>query len=234
VVIFAGVFLYVFHSLRSLPGDAVEEGRRVLRDLRGLAEAFNQGTVEVEFTSYATSVTGTSYLQFGTVRQTEIFRRKDSASTLWGTLPLPDVVVEARAPVETTYYLDLDSQWKFVREGGVVHVLAPTPRFNTPAVDVSKIRYEVREGSLWRDTEAAKARLQEGITALAAERARENLTLVRELGRKKTEEFVSDWLLTAFGDGGEYRVEVLFRDEVPDRGEAPPLREVEREGGRSP
>lgn len=208
-----GASVYVFHSLRSLPGDAVEEGRRVLKDLESIASAFRQGTIEVRFLSYATRVNGTSYLQFASVQQTEVFRRTDKATALWGAWELPEVVVEATAPVEYTYYLDLDEEWRFFKEGNKILVVAPRPRFNKPAVDASEIRYEVREASLFRDSDAALARLKEGLTRMSMARARENLELVRELGRRKVEEFVRNWLIQAFGDGGDYRVEVLFADE---------------------
>jgi len=36
---------------------------------------------------------------------------------LQGALALPDVVVEARAPVAYTYFLDLDMEWRFRLEG---------------------------------------------------------------------------------------------------------------------
>lgn len=218
-VILVAAGLYLFHSLRTLPGDAVEQGRQVLRDLESVAAAFNRGTVETSFLSYATEVRGTSYLQFATLEQMEVFRRTDRASTLWGTLQLPDVMVEATAPVEYTYFLDLDAEWRFERRDHTLYVVAPKPRFNTPAVDASEIRYEVRRGSVLRDSDAALVKLKEGITTMAKMRARENLALVRELGRRVTEEFVASWLAEAFGDGGAYRVEVVFADEV----EGPPL-----------
>jgi hypothetical protein len=215
VVVLVGAALYVFHSLRRLPADALEGGRKVLGDLAEVAAAFNQGSVETRFLSYATRVTGSTYLQFATVHQTEVFRRTDRSSTLWGTLDLPEVVVEATAPVEYTYFLDLDAEWRFVRDGRRVRVVAPRPRFNKPAIDASEIRYEVRESSLLRDEAAALVKLKEGLTRMSMERARDNLELVRELGRKQTAQFVSAWLIHAFGDGGDYAVEVRFADEEP-------------------
>lgn len=230
-VVLAGAALWVFHSLRSLPGDAVREGRQVLRDLESIAAAFRQGTIEVRFLSYATRVNGTSYLQFATVEQTEVFRRTDRATALWGVWELPDVVVEATAPVEYTYYLDLDEEWRFFKEGDEILVVAPRPRFNKPAIDASEIRYEVREASLFRRSDEAIANLKEGLTRMSRQRARDNLELVREMGRRKVEEFVTNWLLNAFGDGGEYHVEVLFADEEEARlllgGEALEVREGE-------
>ena len=49
------------------------------------------------------------------------------------------MVVAATVPVEYTYYLDLDESWDFVLREGTLVVLAPEIRFNTPALDVSRL-----------------------------------------------------------------------------------------------
>ncbi len=217
VAILTAAGVYVFQSLRDLPGEAVDRGREVLGDLQDIAAAFRQGTIETRFLSYATRVSGSNYLQFATLRQRELFTRTDRASVLWGQLELPEVVVEASAPVEYTYYLDLDGEWTFRREGRTITVLAPGIQFNRPAVDASEIEYRVRAASVLRDEAAALAKLKAGLTRMSLLRARENVELVRELGRRKTEEFVATWLVQAFGDGGEYAVEVRFADEAGAR-----------------
>lgn len=215
--IFSLTFLYVFERVRALPGDALEEGRKMLDGLGRVAEAFYQGTVTTSFIGYATEVHGSSYLQFATLEETEVFRREDRATALWGTLELPEVVVEATAPVETTYYVDLDGRWDFEAEGRRIFVVAPPIRFNKPAVDASKIRYEVRSDSLLRDETEAIERLREGITHLSMRRAKDNIPLVRETGRREIERFVEVWLAERFVDGGDYVVDVVFRDELDAR-----------------
>lgn len=210
-----GAGLWIFERLREAPGDVVREGREALRELRSIAEGFNTGTVVTSFVSYATEVSGSSYFQFATLRQVEIFERKDSRATLWGQFRLPDVVVQARAPVTYTYYLDLDGPWEMRLEDGVIRVLAPEIGHNPPALDASAMSWEVRAGSVLRDEGEAFERLKEGLTAMAERRADENVALVREMGRRKTAEFVERWLARGFSDAESHRVEVLFADEVP-------------------
>jgi hypothetical protein len=213
-IVTAGV-VFVFHSARALPTDVIESGRAALREAAGVAAAFRTGTVTTSFRSYATQLHGTSRLQFAELRQVEAFERRDSESLLWGTLSLPDVVVEARAPVEYTYFLDLEKEWRFRLEGKDVEVLAPAVEWNRPAVDVSALRYVVREGSVLRDEQIVQDRLRSELTALAARRAREHVPLVREAGRRKVEGFVETWLLHRFADGQGYRARVRFADEPP-------------------
>ena len=222
VAIVVGAGLYVFRSVRSLPGEVAEGGRKALQDLGRVAAAFRTGTVTTTFRSYATEVTGTTRLQFAELRQEEVFERRDTEAILWGALSLPDVVVEARAPVTYTYFLDLDKEWRFRLEGRDVLVVAPPVEWNRPAVDVSALRFAVREGSVFRDADLAKDRLRSELTPLLERRAREHVAFVRETGRRKVEEFVETWLVRRFADGSEHRARVVFADEPAAARPRPP------------
>lgn len=218
-LIVAIVIGFVIIRLTQVPGNVVEGGRELARDaalaVERIAEAFSTGTVQTSFVSYATEISGSAFLQFATLDQTEVLERTDSASLLWGRLRLPDVVVEARVPVRYTYYLDLEDDWLLTLEGTTVTVLAPGVRANRPAVDASAIEYRVRGDSVLRDEDAVLEQLRLRITDQLAARAGENIALVRELGRRGTADFVRAFLLSQFGDDVEsYRIDVRFRDEV--------------------
>ena len=215
VAIVAATLVFLLRSAADVPGTVLKEGRAALQDLREVAAAFSTGTVTTTFRSYATEVTGTNRLQFAEVRQMEVFERRDEAAVLWGTLALPDVVVEARAPVEYTYFLDLDEEWTFRLEGKDVQVVAPRVEFNRPSVDVSALRYEVREESVLRDEQIALDKLRSELSGLTMQRARQQLPLVRETGRRSVEAFVETWLVQRFADGGDFRARVRFADEPP-------------------
>ena len=179
-----------------------------------VAAAFSRGTVTTTFTSYATTLTGSEYLQFATLSQTEVFTRRDEASIAFGLVPLPEVIVEASAPVTYTYYLDLNGRWDFQLEGGVIHVVAPLIQFNQPAVDASRLTYAVKKDSVLRNSAEAMASLKESITSLSYLKARANIGLVRETGRRQVEAFVETWLAKSFTDGKAYTVKVQFRNEL--------------------
>jgi hypothetical protein len=216
---------YVFYRAQRLPGEILERGRSIATELRSVAAAFKTGTITTTFVSYSTEVSGGQKLQFATLEEIEVFERTDRAQILWGQLELPEVVVRAEAPVTYTYYLDLKERWDFLLEGQTVRVQAPPIRFNTPAIDVSRLRYQVESGSVFRDEQLALQNLQRGLGELARSRAASNVPLVRELGRKNTAEFVRTWLLSRYDDAASYRIEVLFADEVsPEPAEGRPLR----------
>jgi hypothetical protein len=214
-LILTGGVLYVFRSARSLPAEVAESGRKALSELREVAAAFRTGSITTTFRGDATSVAGTTRLQFAELRQEEVFERRDAAAVLWGTLALPDVVVEARTPVTYTYFLDLDKEWRFRLEAGIVHVSVPAVEWNRPAPDVSALRFSVREGSVLRDEQLVLERLRAELTPLLDRRARAHVPLVRETGRRKVEAFVETWLVERFSDGKQYRARVVFADEAP-------------------
>lgn len=218
VVLLVGAGWAVFRTVVRLPGAAIARGQELLRGLTTVAAAFYQGTAETTFLGYASGVSGSSYLQFATLTETEIFSRTDSASVMWGALALPDVVVEARAPVETTYYVDLRGAWDFSLDGAILSVTAPPIRFNRPSIDVSRLEIDVRQGSILRDEETVQQRLREALTTLAAARARQRIPLIRDTGRREIASFVETWLARTFLDGETVRVEVRFADEGPDPG----------------
>lgn len=218
VLVFAGSGLYVFKSCRDLPGDAASKSAQIItnvgRVLVDVAAAFNQRTISTSFASYASTLSANQFLQFATLRQIEVFTQTDQATTGFGYLPLPEVIVEAQAPVEYTYYLDLKAKWDFVLTNNVVYVLAPPIRFNKPSLDASEITFEIKKGSVLRDEEQARDNLKKSLTSLAHLRAREHVQLIRETGRRQVTEFAETWLANNFADGRKYPVKVFFPGEV--------------------
>lgn len=221
MIVVTGV--YVFKSCRDLPVETLKNAGKVVEQVgqqaQRVAAAFKQGTITTTFTSYATSLSGSQYLQFATLAQMEIFTRKDESSMAFGYIPLPDVIVEATAPVSYTYYLNLNAQWDFQVHDGVLWVTAPDIKFNKPAVDASRITYEVKKNSLIRNTSEAVENLKDSITWLSIKKAQSNIGLVRETGRHQTETFVHNWLVKTFTDGKDYPVKVVFRDELKKKPE---------------
>src|SRR5579859_3272890 len=217
VAIFAGAGVFVFKSCRDLPSETLKQTGKLAEQLgqqaQKVASAFKQGTITTTFTSYATTLSGSQYLQFATLSQHETFTRTDESSLLFGYIPLPDVIVEASAPVTYTYYLDLNARWDFLLRDGVIWVTAPDIKYNKPALDISRITYEVKKDSHFRNTSEAMENLRTSMTWMTYRKAQANVELVRETGRKQTETFVENWLAKSFADGRKYPVKVRFRTE---------------------
>lgn len=203
---------YVAREIASAPVDLLQRSGETLAQL---AAAFADRTVEIRFASEAVEIAGSQFLQFATLEQTEIFERIDSSTVLWGTVTLPDVVVEARAPVTYTYAVDLLGRWQLDLVDGILFVTAPPIEVNEPAIDASRIEYRVKQDSLVRDSDAALEALRRLLTDLARRRAEDNVDLVRDTGRRQLEEFVRAWLVRDYEESKRLRIEVRFADEPP-------------------
>ena len=217
VLILATAAVLMLHSCLALPDRAIDKTRATIEKagqaLATVAAAFRQGTIKTSFVSYGTTITNSQRFQFATLKQMEIFTRTEEPSTAFGYVLLPDVVVEARAPVEYTYYLDLNGAWNFVLHDGILEVYAPPIHANKPAVDVSALSYEVKKGHF--KTVEALDNLKQSIGSLVVLRAKENIPLVRETARRQTTEFVEKWLASSFADGKQVVVKVYFPGESP-------------------
>jgi hypothetical protein len=202
-----------------LPGEMAGAIPKAIREtaaaasegLAKLAAAIRTRTIATTFASTATEIRGTKRLQVAELTQVEVVERRD-ATELFG-VPLPDVVVSARAPVTFTYYLDLDGSWDFDLSERTVSVLAPPLAWNVPAVDVSQLTIATQETSILRDERSVADALRASLTGIFAQRARRNVPLVRETARRQAEEFARAWLLRAYGVPEDVRVVVRFRGE---------------------
>lgn len=189
--------------------------------LERVAAAFTRGTITTSLLTYATTLTNDLKLQVATLKQTEVFTRKEEKTTAFGYLPLPEVIVEARVPVEFTYYVDLNGPWQVEVADRRVRVRAPALGFNTPAMDVSGMTLEVRKGMF--KIGDVQENLRKSLVSMAATQAGENLPLVRENARRQVAQFIEGWLLTSFADGRDYTVIVEFADEAAPKPAESPL-----------
>lgn len=205
--------------LARLPGEMAGAIPKAIREsasaasegLARLASAIRTRTVATTFASTATELRGTKRLQVAELKQVEVVDRRD-ATELFG-VPLPDVVVSARAPVTYVYTLDLDARWDFDLDERTVSVLAPDLVANAPAVDVSKLELVKTESSILRDEDRVLEELRRSLTEVFRARARQHVPLVRETARKETEAFVRSWLLRTYGLPEDVRVVVRFHGE---------------------
>lgn len=153
---------YFLNRIFDAPGRIIQTSFEVVdkgtQAIKKLAAAVNTQTIKTEYTSTATTLAGASRLQVATINQVELFERLDT-STLIG-FSLPDVIVNAKAPIEYTFFLDLHGEWEFSWDEKTMTVIAPAIQFNTPAIDSSAVEYQVIKGSLFRDISAAKESLR--------------------------------------------------------------------------
>jgi hypothetical protein len=186
-------------------------GREILRRS---AQGVSEEKLAVSFTSYISGIRGFQRIQLAEVSAVEIIERTSEYSVFWDMLKLPDVVVQARIPVRYLYFVDLSEPFDIRRENGKLIIHAPPLRAATPAPDISGMSYEVKKGSLFRDTRTALEELRKTITPLLQENAEKSRQLVREEARQQLASLVKTWMLQSKDLTGEIQnVHVSFPDE---------------------
>lgn len=183
-----------------------------------IAEAFQKGTIETIWKDYITKVSGSNYLQVAKLNSVETFTRTDSKTIMWDMIGLPDVIVQLEAPVEFTFYLNLNDQWQFSwneADHGIM-ILAPEIQYNQPAVDISNMSFTTTKGSILRSEKKVQDQFIQDVTEVLFERAGEKTTLIREIARSETSKFASNWFINlVFKDSNvkPYVKGVYFADE---------------------
>ena len=159
-----------------------------------------QEDLSVQFTSYMNQTRGVRKIQLVEVTSVEVIERTSKFSLFWDTLKFPDVVVLARIPTIYSYFIDLEKPFKLRFEDDVLTIQAPPLEAGPPAPDISGISYEVREGSVFRDTRRAFDELRKTITPLLRQKAELNKPHTRAEAEKQLELLVHAWLRSAHGN----------------------------------
>jgi len=200
VVIVIGI--YTVHRVTEIAPQTLDKTGEMLTKI---ASAFKTGTVTIEFHDYVTKVSGVNYLQIANLKSVDTFTRTDSTAIFWNLIGLPDVTVEIQAPVEYTFYLDLNDKWDFIwnPELQSVFIVAPSIKCNTPAVDIANLKMMVKDGSIFRDASIAMEKLKREMPELARTVASEKILMIREIARRETRNFAENWI-----------VKIMFKDSV--------------------
>jgi hypothetical protein len=175
-------------------------------------DTFSEEEITKEFISYMTQVNGVKKIQIAELNQLEVLSQESRKKILWKRFELPSVVVALEIPVSYTYTLDLEKPWKFNQSGDVMQIIAPALEFNSPAPNVSEMRFRLEKQSLFRDEEPTKQRLLKELTPYLERRAQAQVSLVRETARRELEGLVKDFMNRQKDQN--LRVEVLFTDEM--------------------
>lgn len=176
-----------------------------------LADLFREN-IEYKFYAYATQITGKQRLQVAKLQETEVFERTSQAKAFW--IDLPDVVVKAVVPVEYGFFVEMNQGWKFQLVGDEVLVEVPALTNSTPAVDISRLQFEVVKGGLLRNEKKEVEKLQKELMAMLVEKSIEYRAKVRSEARASIEQFVKGWLTQMTGKLPSEKVKVRFADEA--------------------
>ncbi len=175
-----------------------------------MVSSFTDETAQTRFMSYATTVTPLKRVELAKINQIEIFERSSQPQIFWKKLNLPEVVVRVTVPVEYRYYVDLNHEWKIELKEQALQIVAPALFAGTPSPDISKLNFEVRKGSIFRNESKVEAALQSELTGLLEKRAKDSSILVRETARQQISSLAEQWLKSEMKQA---QISVRFADE---------------------
>lgn len=174
--------------------------------------------LSISFQSYISQVKGVKRLQVAEISSNEVIQRTSEFSLFWDTLKLPSVVVQARIPTVYTYYVDMEKpmsvEYQAEHQGKRVMILMPPLEANLPAIDISGIHYEVKKGSVFRDTRSAFDELRRTVTPFLKQRASQNQVLAQEPAREQIRELAKVWVKQTLNADPDV-IEVRFAQEAP-------------------
>ena len=176
-----------------------------------IVTGFSDETAQTRFMSYATIVTPLKRVELAKINQIEIFERSSQPQLFWKRLNLPEVVVRVTVPVEYRYYVDLNQEWKIELNEQTLTVTAPALFAGTPSPDISKLNFEVRKGSIFRNEAKVEAALHSELTGLLEKRAKDSTVLVRETARQQISSLAEQWLKS---ETKQAQISVRFADEL--------------------
>ncbi len=176
-----------------------------------IVAGFSDETAQTRFMSYATTVTPLKRVELAKINQIEVFERSSQPQLFWKRLNLPEVVVRVTVPVEYRYYVDLNHKWKIELKEQSLQIVAPALFAGTPSPNISKLNFEVRKGSIFRNEAKVEAALQSELTGLLENRAKDSSALVRETARLQISSLAEQWLKS---ETKQAQISVRFAAEV--------------------
>ena len=180
-----------------------------------ITSSFSSETYKNEFISYMTQVKGVSRFQVAELDQIEILTQQSRKKVLWNRLELPPIVVSLQVPVHYVYTVDLKKDWVFTMDENTLRVIVPDIEFNPPAADVSAMKFKVQKASLFRNEEALKSSLQRKLSPYLNERAKEQVSLVKETARRQIRESIESWVTSKLEEAEA--VNIVFASEAQEK-----------------
>lgn len=161
-----------------------------------------------KFATTIQQLTGKQSLYVAKLHTVEVVERTSAAKALG--ISLPSVVLEAEIPVEYNYYVPLSGGWRFEVRDRVLKVFPPELTSSRPAVDLAKMKFKIKKGSVLRNQKELLKKFESDIPGFLIERAIQHRDSVRDEARNSVEEFIRSWILTSMTHLEIEQVEVQF------------------------
>lgn len=185
-------------------------------------ELYNEQITE-KFVTTIQQLTGKQSLYVAKLQTVEVVERTSATKALG--ISLPSVMLEAKIPVEYNYYISLSGGWRFEVHNKELRVFPPELSSSRPAIDLSKMQFNIKKGSVLRNQKELMKKFESDIPGFLIERAIQHRESVREEARRSVEEFIRNWILTSMAPLEVEQVRVQFPHEMSN---SPSLKNLQK------
>jgi hypothetical protein len=210
IAIFAFVellfFGFVFYKIFSKPFDTLNKALSPKMDITQTFIGYTEHTKKVQ------------HLLLLKITRNETDRKEYRFSHPWlmNGKTLSSAVMEVRAPVTYSYYVDMKGPWKIISEGETLSIVAPKIRVGEPATDLSRLDTHIDSGKfIFNEAEKLEElRKQFYADMIKKGTSREYMDSVREDARRSLAEFANGWILAELSRKYPVKyISVRFEDE---------------------
>ncbi|MCX6985559.1 MAG: DUF4230 domain-containing protein [Lentisphaerae bacterium] len=210
IAIFAFVeflfFGFVFYKMFSRPFDTLDKALSPKMD------------ITQTFIGYAEQTKKVQHLLLLKTTRNETDRKEYSFSHPWimNGKTLSSAVVEVRAPVTYSYYVDMKGSWKIICEGDTITIVAPKIQVEEPATDLSRLETHIESGKLILNEAGKLEELRKQFYPDMIKKAMgsEYMDSVREDARRSLAEFANGWIVADLAKKYPMKyISVRFEDE---------------------
>ncbi|MFA6291182.1 MAG: DUF4230 domain-containing protein [Victivallales bacterium] len=190
IAIFAFVeFLFfgiVFYKMFSKPFETLDKALTPKMDITQIFIGYTEQTKKVQ------------HLLLLKITRNETDRKEYSFSHPWimNGKPLSSAVMEVRAPVTYSYYVDMKGSWKIICEGETLTIVAPKIQLEEPATDLRRLETHLDSGKLIfnENGKLEELRKQFYTDMLKKGTSREYMDSIREEARRSLADFANGWI----------------------------------------
>lgn len=129
---------------------------------------------------------------------------------------LSSSIIEVRAPVIYSYFVDMKGPWKIISEGETLTIVAPKIQVEEPATDLTRLETHIDSGKLIFNENAKLEELRKQFYTDMTKKAmsREYMDSIREDARRSLAEFANAWIMSDLAKKYPMKyISVKFEDE---------------------
>lgn len=191
IAIFAFVeflfFGFIFYKMFSKPFDTINKALSPKVDITQTFIGYTEQTKKVQ------------HLLLLKITRNETDRKEFRFSYPWilNGKTLSSAVMEVRAPVTYSYYVNMKDPWKIICEGETLTIVAPKIKVEEPATDLRRLETHIDSGKFIFNENGKLEELRKQFYTDMIKKAtsREYMDSTREDARRSLAEFANGWIV---------------------------------------